>query len=71
MVIGCVQHYSTYFIKKLGKSLEPFVPKVKKLQKREKKGKKKGNKWQKKGDFSKINNMYKKKPRYLRALKVA
>ena len=28
MVVGCVQHYSTHFIKKLGKSLEPFFHKV-------------------------------------------
>ena len=40
MVVGCVQHYSTHFIKKLGKSLEPFFIKSKKLQKRAKKGQK-------------------------------
>ena len=52
MVVGCVQHYSTYFIKKLGKSLEPFFHKVKKNcqkgpqkgQKTAKKGKKVGQK---------------------------
>ena len=37
MVVGCVQHYSTHFIKKIGKSLEPFFHKV---QKTAKKGKK-------------------------------
>ena len=30
MVVGCVQHYSTHFINKLGKSLESFFLKVKK-----------------------------------------
>ena len=30
MVVGCVQHYSTNFVKKLGKSLESFFRKVKK-----------------------------------------
>ena len=30
MVVGCVQHYSTHFIKKIGKSLEPFFHKVQK-----------------------------------------
>ena len=34
MVAGCVQHYSTHFIKKLGKSLEPFFHKVKKTAKK-------------------------------------
>ena len=42
MIVGCVQHYSTHFIKKIGKSLEPFFHKVKKLQKRAKKGQKGG-----------------------------
>ena len=56
MVVGCVQH-STHFIKKLGKSLQPFFNKVKK-------------KLPKKGDFSKISNLYKKKrPCYVRALR--
>ena len=47
MVVGCVQHYSTHYIRKIGKSLEPFFHKVQKTAK--------------KGDFSKISNMYKKK----------
>ena len=37
MVVGCVQHYSTHFIKKLGKSLEPFFRKVQKTAKNGKK----------------------------------
>ena len=44
MVVGCVQHYSTDFLKKIGKSLEPFFHKVQKNEKRAKKGKK-GQKW--------------------------
>ena len=28
MVVGCVQHYSTHFIKKIEKSLEPLFHKV-------------------------------------------
>ena len=67
MVVGCVKHYSTHFITTIGKSLEPFFHKV---QKTAKKGKK-GTKRDKKGDFSKISNMYKKRPRYVRAPKVA
>ena len=51
MAVGCVQHYSTYFINKLGKSLEPFYPK----------NCQKGPKRAKKGDFSKISNCYKNK----------
>ena len=43
MVVVCVQHYSTHFIKKIGKLLEPFFQKTaikgKKGQKRAKKGK--------------------------------
>ena len=34
MVVGCVQNYSTHFIKKLGKSFEPFSHKVKKNAKK-------------------------------------
>ena len=30
MVVGCVQHYSTYCVKKIGKSLERFFLKGKK-----------------------------------------
>ena len=30
MVVGCVQNYSTHFIKKFGKSLEPFFLKSEK-----------------------------------------
>ena len=48
MFVGCVQHYSTHFIKKIGKSLEPFFHKVQKTAKKAKKGPKRG----KKGDFS-------------------
>ena len=40
MVVGCVQHYSTHFVNKLGKWLESFFRKVKKLQKLVKNGKK-------------------------------
>ena len=47
MVVGCVQHYSTYFIIKLGKSLELFYPKVQKTAKKGKKGQKRANKWAK------------------------
>ena len=42
MVVGCVQHYSTHFLKKIGKSLEPFCHKGQKTAK-------KGQKWQKGG----------------------
>ena len=45
MVVGCVEHYSTYFIKKIGKSLGPFFHKVQKNEK----GAKKGQKGAKKG----------------------
>ena len=41
MVVGYVQHYSTHFIKKLGKSLELFFHEV---QKTAKKGKQLGQK---------------------------
>ena len=58
MVVGCVQHYSTHYIKKIGKSLEPFSHKVQKTAKKGKKGQKRA----KKGDFSKISNIYKKRP---------
>ena len=34
MVVGCVQHYSTHFIKKLGKSFKPFSQNVKKTAKK-------------------------------------
>ena len=40
MVVDCVQHYSTHFINKLGKSLELFFHKVKQNEKRGKKGEK-------------------------------
>ena len=33
MVVGCVQHYSTHFVIKLGKSLESFFRKVQKTAK--------------------------------------
>ena len=38
MVVCCVQHYSTHFIKKIGKSLEPFFHKVQKTAKKGQKG---------------------------------
>ena len=63
MVVGCVQHYSTHFIKKLGKWLEPFFHKI---QKNAKKGNK-GPKRAKKGDFSKISDIYKKRLQYVQA----
>ena len=44
MVVGCVQHYSTHFIKKLGKSLEPFFHKIQKTAKKGNKGQKRGKK---------------------------
>ena len=44
MVVGCVQHYSTHFIKKLGKLFEPFFHKV---QNTAKKGQKKATNWAK------------------------
>ena len=56
MVGGCVKHYSTHFIKKLGKSLEPFFHKIQKTAKKGKKGPKRA----KKVDFSKISDFYKK-----------
>ena len=37
MVVGCV-HYSTHFIKKIGKSLEPFFHKVQKTAEKGQKG---------------------------------
>ena len=40
MVVGYVQHYSTHFIKKLGKSLDPFFIISQKLQKMAQKGQK-------------------------------
>ena len=40
MVVGCVQHYSTHFVNKLGKSLESFFRKVKKTATNGKNGKK-------------------------------
>ena len=60
MVVGCVQHYSTHFIKKLGKKLEPFFHKI---QKNAKKGHN--------GDFSKINNFDKKQGRHVQPSMVA
>ena len=42
MVVGCVQHYSTHFIKKIGKSLVQFFHKVQKTVKKGKKGQKGG-----------------------------
>ena len=40
MVLGRIQHYSTHFIKKLGKSLELFFHQVQKSAKKGKKGQK-------------------------------
>ena len=37
MVVGCVQHYSTHFIKKIGKSLEPFFRNVQKTARNDQK----------------------------------
>ena len=56
MVVDCVQHYSKHFINKLGKSLEPFFIKSKTLLKKGNKGPTRA----KKGDFSKISDIYKK-----------
>ena len=44
MVVGCVQHYSTHYIKKIGKSLEPFFHKVQKTAKKGQQMAKKGQK---------------------------
>ena len=55
MVVGCVQPYSTHFINKLGKSLEPFFHKVQKNVK----------KMAKNADFSKISNCIKKRRRHV------
>ena len=49
MAVGCVQHYSTHFVKQLGKSLESFYRKVQKTAK-----------MAKIADFSKISNFWKK-----------
>ena len=52
MAVGCVQYYSTHFVKKLGKSLESFFRKDQKTAKN-------GPKWPKMAqndDFSKISN---------------
>ena len=40
MIVGCVQHYSTHFVKKLGKSLESFFRKVQTTVKNGKNGQK-------------------------------
>ena len=48
MLVGCVHHYSTHFINKLGKSL--FFHKVQKTAIKGKQGPQRA----KKGDFSKI-----------------
>ena len=47
-VVGCVQHYSTHFIKKIGKSLKPFFRKVQKNAKKSQNGKQKSKKGGKK-----------------------
>ena len=44
MGVCCVQHYSTYFIKKLGKSLTPFFHKVQQNAKKGQKGPKRAKK---------------------------
>ena len=67
MVVGCGKHYSTHYIKKIGKSLEPFFHKVQKTAKKGKKGPKRA----KKGDFSKISNMYKKRATLFSSPKVS
>ena len=51
MVVGCVQHYYTHYIKKIGKSLEPFFHKVQKTAKKCKKGRKNGKKGPKNTDL--------------------
>ena len=60
MAVGCVKHYSTHFIKKIGKSLEPFFHKVQKTAK-------KGQKGAKRGILAKSAIFTKKGPRYVRA----
>ena len=60
MIVGCVQHYSTHFIKKIGKSLEPFFHKVQKTAKR-------ANKGQKGTQMGVVAILRKKGPRYVRA----
>ena len=64
MVVGCVQHYSTHFIKKLGKSLELFFHKVEKTAKKGKNG-------LQRAILAKSAICIKKRPRYFRAPKVA
>ena len=61
MVVGCVQHYSTHFIKKVGKSSEPFFHKVQKNAK-------KGQKGSKRGILAKSAIFTKKGPHYVQAL---
>ena len=51
MVVGCVQHYSTYFIKKIGKSLEPLFHKVQKIAKKGNNGGKRAKKGAENADF--------------------
>ena len=60
MIVGCVQHYSTHFIKKLGKSLEPFFDKVQKTAKN-------GQEWPRMAILAKSAIFTKKGPRYVRA----
>ena len=67
MVVSCVQHYSTHFIKKLGKSLEPFFHNVQKTAKRAKKD----NKAPQRAVLAKSAIRIKKRPRYVRAPEVA
>ena len=54
-----VQHYSTHFIKKIGKSLEPFFHKVQKTAK-------KGKKESKRAILAKSAICIKKRPRHVR-----
>ena len=63
MVVGCVQHYSTHFIKKIGKLLEPFFHKVQQTAR-------KGQKGPKRAILAKSAICIKKGPRYFGALKV-
>ena len=67
MVVGCVQRYSIHFIKKIGKSLELFFHKVQKTAKKSKQGPKRA----KKAILAKSAICIKKRPRYVRAPKVA
>ena len=67
MVVGCVQHYTTHFIKKLGKQLETFFSSPKNCQK----GPKRAKMGQKGGFQQNQQIVIKKWQRHIRAPMVA